>query len=234
MLGCSRTRAAISLTAIGPSASCSSVSTRDRLSPIGGAAGSGRKSLLASISTIFTCMFVENNHTSEPYGGRSDGHGEGSRLRSPIAADLGSLLGHLSDDQEYARTKAIIWFSRRRAHVRHNSVVCLMSLRDYQKAALRTAAPKDKPNELLHLVLGLVGESGEIAEKFKKWIRDQGSDERRIDREDVAEELGDVLWYLAVLADYLGLDLDDIAQANVDKLASRQARGVLGGAGDHR
>lgn len=112
--------------------------------------------------------------------------------------------------------------------------VCPMSLNDYQAAALRTAAPKDKPNELLHLVLGLVGESGEIAEKFKKWIRDHESDERKIDRQDIAKELGDVLWYVAVLADYLDLDLDDIARSNLAKLASRQARGVLGGRGDHR
>lgn len=104
----------------------------------------------------------------------------------------------------------------------------------YQAAALRTAASRDKKNELLHLVLGLVGESGEIAEKFKKWIRDDGSDEARLDRDDLQKELGDVLWYLAVLADYLDLSLDDIAGANVTKLASRQQRGVLGGSGDDR
>ena len=109
-----------------------------------------------------------------------------------------------------------------------------MDLDDYQRAALRTAAPRDKKNELLHLVLGLVGESGEIAEKFKKWVRDLDSDETRIDRDDVAKELGDVLWYVAVLADYLDLSLDDIGQANIAKLASRQQRGVLGGSGDNR
>ena len=91
-----------------------------------------------------------------------------------------------------------------------------------------------KRNELLHLVLGLVGESGEIAEKFKKWVRDLDSDESRIDRADIAKELGDVLWYVAVLADYLDLSLDDIATANLAKLASRQGRGVLGGSGDNR
>ncbi|GAB2668691.1 nucleoside triphosphate pyrophosphohydrolase family protein [Barrientosiimonas humi] len=109
-----------------------------------------------------------------------------------------------------------------------------MQMDEYQQAALRTAAPKDKKNELLHLVLGLVGESGEIAEKFKKWVRDLDSDEAAIDRDDIKQELGDVLWYTAVLADYLGLRLEDVAQANVDKLASRQARGVLGGSGDQR
>jgi NTP pyrophosphatase (non-canonical NTP hydrolase) len=109
-----------------------------------------------------------------------------------------------------------------------------MDLDEYQRGALRTAAARHKPNELLHLVLGLVGESGEIAEKFKKWIRDLDSDESRIDRADIAKELGDVLWYVAVLADYLDLSLDDIAAANLAKLASRQDRGVLGGSGDNR
>jgi NTP pyrophosphatase (non-canonical NTP hydrolase) len=109
-----------------------------------------------------------------------------------------------------------------------------MDLDGYQRGALRTAAPRDKKNELLHLVLGLVGESGEVAEKFKKWVRDLDSDESRIDRAAVAKELGDVLWYVAVLADYLDLSLDDIATANLAKLASRSERGVLGGSGDNR
>ena len=109
-----------------------------------------------------------------------------------------------------------------------------MDLDAYQRGALRTAAPRDKKNELLHLVLGLVGESGEVAEKFKKWVRDLDSDESRIDRTDIAKELGDVLWYIAVLADYLDLSLDDIATANLAKLASRQGRGVLSGSGDDR
>ncbi|GIL28009.1 nucleoside triphosphate pyrophosphohydrolase family protein [Actinocatenispora comari] len=109
-----------------------------------------------------------------------------------------------------------------------------MDLDEYQRGALRTAAPRDKKNELLHLVLGLVGESGEVAEKFKKWVRDADSDEARIDRADIAKELGDVLWYLAVLADHLDLSLDEVAAGNLAKLASRQRRGVLGGAGDNR
>jgi len=109
-----------------------------------------------------------------------------------------------------------------------------MELDDYQRGALRTAAPRDKRNELLHLVLGLAGESGEVAEKFKKWVRDLDSDEALIDRPGIAQELGDVLWYVAVLADYLDLSLDDIATANLAKLAARQSRGVLGGSGDNR
>jgi len=83
-------------------------------------------------------------------------------------------------------------------------------------------------------VLGLVGESGEIAERFKKWVRDLDSEESLIDRADIAKELGDVLWYVAVLADYLALSLDDIATANLAKRAGRQGRGALGGSGDNR
>jgi NTP pyrophosphatase (non-canonical NTP hydrolase) len=109
-----------------------------------------------------------------------------------------------------------------------------MDMTEYQAAALRTAAPKTKNNELFHLVLGLTGEEGEIAEKFKKLVRDSDSDPAAVDRNDLKQELGDVLWYVAVLGDYFDLTLEDIAQANVAKLASRQQRGVLGGSGDQR
>ena len=69
-----------------------------------------------------------------------------------------------------------------------------MNLNDYQKAALRTAAPKDKVNEIFHLVLGLTGEAGEIAEKAKKIVRDKNSDFSQLDTDDLTKELGDVLW----------------------------------------
>ncbi|MFF5078116.1 nucleoside triphosphate pyrophosphohydrolase family protein [Actinoplanes sp. NPDC000266] len=109
-----------------------------------------------------------------------------------------------------------------------------MNLDDYQKAALRTAAPRDKHNEVFHLLLGLVGETGEIAEKAKKVVRDHGSDFSRWDTEDLRKELGDALWYLAVLADHFGLTLNEVAAANIAKLADRSRRGVLGGSGDNR
>jgi NTP pyrophosphatase (non-canonical NTP hydrolase) len=86
----------------------------------------------------------------------------------------------------------------------------------------------------MHLVLGLVGEAGEIAEKVKKLVRDKNSDVAQLDRDDMAAELGDVLWYTAVLANFLNFSLDDVAQRNVDKLADRQRRSVIGGSGDKR
>ena len=109
-----------------------------------------------------------------------------------------------------------------------------MDCDDYQRAALRTARDKDAPDEFIHLVLGLVGEAGEIAEKVKKLVRDKNSDLTQLDRNAMAAEIGDVLWYAAVLANFLDLSLGDVAQRNIDKLADRQRRAVLGGSGDTR
>jgi NTP pyrophosphatase (non-canonical NTP hydrolase) len=114
------------------------------------------------------------------------------------------------------------------------ATVVRMDCDDYQRAALRTARPTEAPDEFIHLVLGLVGEAGEIAEKVKKLIRDKNSDLAELDRDDIAAELGDVLWYSAVLANFLDFSLSDVAQRNLDKLADRQRRAVLGGSGDNR
>lgn len=109
-----------------------------------------------------------------------------------------------------------------------------MEFDEYQRAAMRTARDPQAPDEFMHLVLGLVGEAGEIAEKVKKWVRDKDSDPALLDRDDMAAELGDVLWYAAVLANYLDLSFDDVAERNIAKLADRQKRSVLGGSGDTR
>lgn len=109
-----------------------------------------------------------------------------------------------------------------------------MTLNEYQKSALKTAAKKDKKNEFFHLVLGLVGESGEIAEKVKKIVRDHDSNIDKLDKDDIAKELGDVMWYIATIADFLEIDMDYIGVKNIDKLASRQRRGKLAGSGDNR
>ena len=108
-----------------------------------------------------------------------------------------------------------------------------MTFQEYQKQALTTASD-DKPLEFYHRVLGLVGEAGEIAEKVKKVIRDGDGSPELLDKNDITKELGDVLWYVATLADYLQLDLETIAQANIDKLSSRRDRGKLSGSGDNR
>lgn len=110
----------------------------------------------------------------------------------------------------------------------------MMTFEEYERLALRTAAGKSKKNELFHLVLGLVGETGEIAEKMKKWVRDQASDESLVDVDDLKKELGDVLWYTAVLAAYFDIPFGEIAEKNIAKLEDRQKRNVLAGSGDNR
>ncbi len=109
-----------------------------------------------------------------------------------------------------------------------------MNLDDYQQQALRTASPKDKKDEVFHLLLGLAGEVGEIAEKAKKIVRDKASDFSQLDREDLTKELGDVLWYIAVLGDHFDIKLEAIGTKNIEKLASRLERGTLSGSGDNR
>lgn len=107
-----------------------------------------------------------------------------------------------------------------------------MTFDDYQKKALSTAI--DEGSELEQRVLGIVGESGEIADKVKKWYRDQGGDIDKLDKKALMAELGDTLWYIATLADFLGYKLSAVAEYNIYKLADRHKRGALGGSGDTR
>lgn len=110
-----------------------------------------------------------------------------------------------------------------------------MTFDEYQKRALTTVISQgDGFKDTLHWVLGINGEAGEVAEKVKKIIRDKNGVISQQDKEELAKEIGDVLWYLAVFAHDLGFQLDDIAGKNLEKLQSRKARGVLGGAGDNR
>jgi NTP pyrophosphatase (non-canonical NTP hydrolase) len=109
-----------------------------------------------------------------------------------------------------------------------------MLISEYQELSRRTATYPGAGDNIVYPTLGLAGEAGEVAEKVKKLLRDDDgvmSDERR---EALAGELGDVLWYVAQVATEAGLDLEEIAQGNLDKLLSRQRRGVLSGSGDSR
>jgi NTP pyrophosphatase (non-canonical NTP hydrolase) len=108
-----------------------------------------------------------------------------------------------------------------------------MQLDEYQKKALSTNI-NHGTLVFFDRMFGLVGEAGELADKVKKWIRDDKADMAKLDKDDFIAELGDVLWYVATLADEVGFSLEEVAQRNLDKLASRKKRGKLSGAGDKR
>lgn len=105
-----------------------------------------------------------------------------------------------------------------------------MNFTDYQKLALETAIyPRNEKTALTYTALGLASEAGEYAGKVKKLLRDA-----EFNKAAAAAELGDCLWYVAACADALGIDLQDVALDNINKLRDRKARNVLGGSGDNR
>jgi len=108
-----------------------------------------------------------------------------------------------------------------------------MKLNDYQQSALSTAIYSED-YMILYPALGLCGEAGEVADKIKKVLRDNDGyfDEEK--SKEIMFELGDVLWYLSSLADDLGFTLEEVAQANIIKLADRAKRNKLQGSGDMR
>lgn len=110
-----------------------------------------------------------------------------------------------------------------------------MTFDEYQKQALTTAVAHPDPlMDKTIWAMGIAGEAGEVLEKWKKIVAYKDG---QILPEDVAElkkELGDVVWYIAVLADSLGLSFEAVMQLNVDKLKSRKARGTIKGHGDNR
>lgn len=97
-----------------------------------------------------------------------------------------------------------------------------MTINEYQKLAMTTLNPElDNKDVLINGVMGLCGESGEAIDIVKKWLA-QGHE---LDREKLAKELGDIAWYLAETAYALGIPLEDILQANIDKLKKRYPEG---------
>jgi NTP pyrophosphatase (non-canonical NTP hydrolase) len=113
-----------------------------------------------------------------------------------------------------------------------------MKIDEYTKIALSTLGDGqdfgDVTPRLVDQILGLVGESGEVAEKFKKIIRDKQGELTDEDKAEIIKELGDVLWYITTIAHLMGADLETVARRNNEKLLSRKARGKIAGSGDNR
>ncbi|SRR3989344_6059779 len=109
-----------------------------------------------------------------------------------------------------------------------------MTFEEYQSESSKTAKYPDVGKNFIYPVLGLTGETGEVAEKIKKILRDKEGVVSDGDRQEIKKELGDVLWYLSRLSAELGLSLEDVAQSNIEKLFSRLERGEIHGEGDNR
>mgnify|MGYP001244883761 CR=1 FL=1 len=113
-----------------------------------------------------------------------------------------------------------------------------MKFIDYQCEAIKTAQfTTGSLRALSYTTLGLTGEAGEVAERIKKILReeDKDLDDAIAEKRDaIVKEMGDVLWYLAALSRELGVTLEEVAEANLNKLKSRYDRGVIYGDGDNR
>jgi NTP pyrophosphatase (non-canonical NTP hydrolase) len=108
-----------------------------------------------------------------------------------------------------------------------------MDFNSYQRIA-KTTAIYPATHKILYPALGLAGEAGEVANKVKKLVRDGTSSLPKEWKEQIGSEIGDVLWYCAVLADDLGISLGKIASENEKKLQGRKKRGMISGSGDSR
>lgn len=104
-----------------------------------------------------------------------------------------------------------------------------MTFNEYQKAALRTANGANGVN-ITNGALGLCGEAGEVADQIKKSLY-QG---HPLDPDHIAEELGDIAWYIAITAEAIGYDLEDIILMNVEKLKKRYPDGFSAERSQHR
>jgi NTP pyrophosphatase (non-canonical NTP hydrolase) len=112
-----------------------------------------------------------------------------------------------------------------------------MDFNEYQEKTKKTAGwakTLGQDFDFVYPVLGLVGEAGEVAEKIKKVLRDEGGVVSDAKREEIKKELGDVLWYIAQIGVILKIELNDIAESNIQKTYDRLERGKLSGSGDNR
>lgn len=109
-----------------------------------------------------------------------------------------------------------------------------MDFKEYQKKTQETAIYPNIGDNFIYPTLGLAGEAGEVAEKVKKILRDDGGVISKEKKEGLKKELGDVLWYVSQVATEIGLSLDHIAEFNIKKLLSRKERGKIQGSGDDR
>ena len=134
-----------------------------------------------------------------------------------------SRTGLMPEHEQALQDEVNGWLERRYA----------MDFNSYQRTA-KTTAIYPATHKILYPALGLAGEAGEVANKVKKLVRDGTSSLPKEWKEQIGSEIGDVLWYCAVLADDLGISLGKIASENETKLQNRKKKGTISGSGDTR
>lgn len=96
-----------------------------------------------------------------------------------------------------------------------------MELNDYQKLAMRTNSNDNFVDGVLNAALGLTGEAGEVADMIKKYVYHG----HKLTTNELVKELGDVMWYIALMCDTLGISMDTVANTNIEKLKKRYPNG---------
>lgn len=110
-----------------------------------------------------------------------------------------------------------------------------VDFKEYQKESIKTDLNVVvKNSNLAYYALGLCDEAGEVAGKVKKLYRDYNGELTEEYKKEIEKELGDVIWYLSQMCTKLGLDFNEVAKMNLDKLNSRKERNKLSGSGDNR
>lgn len=114
-----------------------------------------------------------------------------------------------------------------------------MTFDEYQKKAITTDSFAFELHDInspafINKLLGLCGEAGEVAEKFKKIYRNNDGKMNAEEKREIVKELGDVLWYISTIAHYLEVPFGEVASKNLEKLFDRQQRGVIKSKGDNR
>ena len=109
----------------------------------------------------------------------------------------------------------------------------MLDFKEYEKVAMSTKVGWNN-NEILYPLIGMCGETGEVADKIKKVLRDKNGDFSEDDRIEILKEIGDTLWYMTALCHDLGYSLEDAANINLSKIVKRRAENTIHGEGDNR
>lgn len=188
--------------------------------------------LVKTNSITVTCSLLNNNNPIESTDCTYmyDGRNKSVSVYVPLPSDLNAF------DWMFINTKSETYMNfvaPGREEDCERSDTHALTLNEYQNMAAETNTIKIE-DMFVYTALGLNGEAGEVADKVKKLIRDKDGERNITDDHDIVLELGDVLWYVAMMAKYLGYDLEEVAKLNYDKLKSRQNRNKIKGNGDHR